>query len=286
LCSVFHYKLSAVSYKLFLYTLLFCPNHRARNFAIVSSMKQQNTFGHMHAEYSAARRGYPSEVYEYLLKLIRTDRPRTLDVGCGTGISTRELQQHGFQVAGADKETEMINAAREQSSEIEYVVAPADTLPFDSESFNLVTAFTAFHWFNDEKSLTEIRRVLKTGGGFFVALKGNREDEESVTFRAGYRTIMKRYGGEKHDKTQEHFRTDIVKSLFSDIREKSFYVDEKYTVDNALTLVRSLSVWNLISEENKPKLLEELQSFYNEHLIDGFVVRRREIFTLFGTKII
>jgi len=238
----------------------------------------------MSAEYSAARRGYPPEVYEYLLKSADTNHPQTLDVGCGTGISTRELQQHGFQVTGADKDTEMINVACEQSTEIEYVVAPADNLPFSSESFDLVTAFTAFHWFNDEKSLAEMRRVLKNGGGFFAALKGNRKSEESAAFRTGYRAIMQKYGGERYDKTQEHFHTEIVQSLFSDMRQKSFYIDEKYTVDDALTLARSLSIWNLIPEENEQKFIAELRDFYRAHLIDGFVVRRREIFILFAVK--
>lgn len=248
-------------------------------------MKLHNSFGNMHTEYSAARRGYPPEVYEYLLNSVGMNRPQTLDVGCGTGISTRELQQHGFQVTGADKDTKMVNAARAQSMKIGYVVAPADVLPFDSASFDLVTAFTAFHWFNDENSLKEIRRVLKNGGGFFAALKGNRKSEESAAFRTGYKAIMRKYGGEKYDKTQEHFHTEIVQSLFQNLKEKSFYVDEKYSTDDALTLARSLSIWNLISEGNKPRFIEELKNLYEEHLIDGFVIRRREIFTLFATKV-
>lgn len=248
-------------------------------------MTVQNSFGHMSAEYSAARRGYPIEVYEYLLQSVGTHNPKTLDVGCGTGISTRELRQNGFQVIGADKETQMIDTARAQSPDIEYVVASANSLPFESDSFDLVGAFTAFHWFNNESSLAEIRRVLKSGGHFFAALKGNRESEESKPFRTGYKAIMKKYAGEEYDGTKEHFRTEIVESLFSDMRKKSFYVDERYTVDDALTLARSLSIWNLISEENRPAFIEELRSLYQENLVDGYVVRQREIFTLLATKV-
>ena len=247
-------------------------------------MSTHGSFGHMRAAYSAARRGYPSEAYDYLLKSVGLESPRTLDVGCGTGISTRELQQHGFDVVGADKDAGMISAAREQSPRIHYVVAPADSLPSDLGPFDLVTAFTAFHWFNDEESLTEIRRVLKDGGHFFAALKGNRRSEETGAFREGYRAILKKYGGEKYDQTYDHFRTDIVESLFTNLREKSFYVDEKYALDDALALARSLSVWNLIPEANKEKFIEELRGFYQKHLIGGFVVRRREIFTLLATK--
>ena len=186
-------------------------------------MKAQNSFGHMSAEYSAARRGYPTEVYEYLLESVGVKSPRTLDIGCGTGISTRELQQNGFQVVGADKETQMIDAARAQSPEIEYVVAPADNLPFESDSFDLITAFTAFHWFNDENSLTEIRRVLKGGGHFFAALKGNRESEESGTFRTGYKAIMKNMR-EKNMTERKNISAQKLWNPSSGICEKNLFI--------------------------------------------------------------
>jgi SAM-dependent methyltransferase len=247
-------------------------------------MKLENNFGHMHAEYSAARRGYPSEVYEYLSEIVNKANPQTLDIGCGTGISTRELQQYNFEVRGADKDALMVESAKKQSPEIEYIIATADKLSFVSDHFDLVTAFTAFHWFNNEESLKEIKRVLKPGGIFFAALKGNRDTEETKVFRRGYMTILKKYAGENFDSTKDHFRTNIMKGLFTDIREKSFYIDERYTVEESLTLIRSLSLWNLVSEENKPRMLDELKEFYEVNAIDGFVVRSREISTLSGMK--
>lgn len=249
-------------------------------------MQPSNNFGILRDEYNTARRGYPLEVYTYLQSLIEAEKSHTtLDLGCGTGISTRELIEMGFDVIGADKDAAMVEVAQKHSPSTKFVVATADRLPFSDNEFDIVTAFTAFHWFNNQESLTEIRRVLKPGGIFFAALKGNQQSEETKAFRRGYRDILKKYAGENFDSTKEHFRTDIYKNIFSDVKEKSFYVDERYTVKEALVLIRSLSLWNLVSEENKSKLIAEMEEFYQKNLIDGFVVRAREIFTLAGMKV-
>jgi len=243
-------------------------------------MSEQNNFGVMSEEYNAARRGYPQEVFEYLKSLIKKDNPLTLDIGCGTGISTRQLKQSGFEVIGADKDSVMIDVALKQSDDIPYVIAPANKLPYETDKFDLLTAFTAFHWFNNEESLLEIRRVMKEGGIFFAALKTNRKDENE-DFKNGYSAILEKYAGKSFDTTQEHFKKEWLKKVgFSAVTEKSFYVDEKYTVEEALILIQSLSLWNLVADNKKSTMLEEMKEFYASHLIDGFVIRSREISTL------
>ena len=238
----------------------------------------------MSEEYNSARRGYPQEVFEYLRSLIKKDKPVTLDIGCGTGISTRQLKQYEFEVIGADKDSAMIDVAKKQTIDIPYVIAPADELPFGANKFDLVAAFTAFHWFNNEESLLEIKRVLKEDGIFFAALKTNRKDENK-DFKEGYYSILKKYAGDRFDTTKDHFKKEFLnKAGFSEIVEKSFSVDEKYTVEEALVLLQSLSLWNLVKDNKKPEMLKEMKAFYENHLIDGFVIRSREISTFVAYK--
>jgi len=247
-------------------------------------MINQNNFGSMSNEYDKARRGYPDEVFEYLKSLVNKDNLVTLDVGCGTGISTRQLKAYSFEVIGSDKDEAMIKVAINNSSEIKYVVASTDRLPFGSKNFDVGTAFTAFHWFNDEESLSEIKRVLKSGGVFFAALKTNRKDENE-NFKNGYFSILKKYAGDNFDTTKNHFSKEfLIKVGFSDITEKSFPFDEKYTVEEALTLLKSLSLWNLVKENKKSEMLKEMKEFYESHLVNGFVVRSREIATIVAYK--
>jgi len=118
-------------------------------------MQPSNNFGILRNEYDTARRGYPVEVYTYLHTLAKAENPHTLDLGCGTGISTRELIESGFDVVGADKDAAMVEVAQKHCPNINFFVATADRLPFSDNEFDIITAFTAFHWFNNQESLTD-----------------------------------------------------------------------------------------------------------------------------------
>ena len=247
-------------------------------------MEKQNKFGALSKEYRAARKGYPKELFTYLQDLIGKEHVATLDLGCGTGIATRELKEYDFDVIGADKEDEMIDKAKQESSDTPYIIASAEKIPFESERFDLVTAFTSFHWFNNEEALTEIWRVLKKGGVFFAAVKINRKTEDTEQFRKGYQAIFKKYAGEHYSNIKNHSNKEFLTRIFTNLAEKSFNIEERSSIEESLTLVRSLSLWNLVSDEDKPKMLEELKDFYEQNLVDGFVLQKREIATIAGFK--
>ena len=69
----------------------------------------------------------------------------------------------------------MIEIARERSAEhpassrIEYREGPAEELPVDSDSADLVLAFDSIdHWQDVEQGLSEIRRILRPGGQLVI----------------------------------------------------------------------------------------------------------------------
>jgi len=244
----------------------------------------QNNFGPLSTEYKNARRGYSSEVYAYLLAQSGLTKPETLDIGCGTGISSRELSNAGFRVTGVDIDPAMLNLAQKEDSDITYMLAPAHNLPFTDNQFDIVTAFTAFHWFNTEEALSEIKRVLKPGGIFFAALKGNKNGGVRDEFREGYIAILKKYAGSDFDKTKLHFDHTHLTNIFGPCTERDFTIDEHYTVEESLALLRSLSSWNLVPDEKKSDLQNEMRHHFENNLTNGKVVRRRQIFTLFVRK--
>ncbi len=239
--------------------------------------KDKNNFGVLGADYHAARRGYPKELFDYLHSLAKIDKPITLDIGCGTGIATRQLKEFGFDVSGTDKDLKMIEVAREHSDGISYAVAPTDALPFKDETFDVVTAFTAYHWFADEKSTNEIRRVLKPGGVFFAVTKDNRHDASRKEFWKGYKEILKKYVGNDYNSMKDYDPKRLMRaSGFKDIQEETFPVDELYTVEDALALNRSFSWWNIVPDNEKPLMMQELKTLYENNLVNGFLVRDRK----------
>lgn len=99
---------------------------------------------------------------------------RALDVACGTGVVARELAVRvgaSGSVAGLDLLPGMIEVAREIAPGIEWKQGAAESLPFPDESFDAVVSQFALMFFVDRgKSLREMLRVLRPGGGLAVAV--------------------------------------------------------------------------------------------------------------------
>ena len=100
---------------------------------------------------------------------------RTLDVACGTGFMTRHL--HG-EVVGLDQSESMLDVAREQAPNAEFVQGDALDLPFDDGSFDrLFSSYFYCHLEEDDRVrfLAEARRV---GRELVVVGTVRREGEE------------------------------------------------------------------------------------------------------------
>jgi ubiquinone/menaquinone biosynthesis C-methylase UbiE len=98
-----------------------------------------------------------------------------LDFGCGTGNLLREVAARfsASVLTGADLSEQSIAQARGRTSEprITYAVTPPDRLAFNDASFDLIYAQGVFHHIEPDRRVywaTEIRRVLKPGGNFFM----------------------------------------------------------------------------------------------------------------------
>ncbi len=89
----------------------------------------------------------------------------TLDVGCGTGLSTKALKELSDNVIGIDGSKQMITVANTiRDEQITYHQAPAEKLPFDDESFDLITVCGAINWIDRARFFPEAKRVLKEQG--------------------------------------------------------------------------------------------------------------------------
>ncbi|XP_019945161.1 putative methyltransferase DDB_G0268948 isoform X2 [Paralichthys olivaceus] len=112
----------------------------------------------------------PDEVRNIILQYLdeKKGQPHVLavDLGCGTGQTTRILAQHFKEVVGIDISECQLEEARAVPgfSNIEYRKGRAEELPFSDSSVDLVTASAAAHWFDHAKFLAEAGRVLKPRG--------------------------------------------------------------------------------------------------------------------------
>ncbi len=94
---------------------------------------------------------------------LRESVAAALDVGSGTGHSTRALKAIAAHVVGVDVSHPMMLQAQADGA-IDLVMSRAECLPFRERSFDLISTFDAFHWLDQEAMLCEARRVLRPDG--------------------------------------------------------------------------------------------------------------------------
>ncbi|XP_076602279.1 putative methyltransferase DDB_G0268948 [Chaetodon auriga] len=89
-----------------------------------------------------------------------------VDVGCGSGQGTVLLAKHFASVVGTDVSPAQVEMALQHAKEpnITYRQCAAEELPFADSSVDLMTAMSAFHWFDRPRFLQEAHRILKPRG--------------------------------------------------------------------------------------------------------------------------
>lgn len=118
---------------------------------------------------------------------------RILDVGCGTGESTRFLRQHykGTRVDGMDLSPGMLSVARRHDPQGTYFEGDVTEIPRPDASYDLVlTAFTFRNFPDHEASMREMVRVLAPGGRLVILDHFYPQDSE--LWQAAYTTWMRK----------------------------------------------------------------------------------------------
>jgi len=132
-------------------------------------------FGRHSDDYAHARPGFPRSFYDRLEALRPMRGARALDLGTGPGVIALELAARGARVVGLDISENQVHAARGRAEArglagaCRFAVAPAEATGVPEASFDLVTAGTCWHWFNHDRALAEVARVLAAGGLLVIA---------------------------------------------------------------------------------------------------------------------
>ncbi|NXL86766.1 CRG1 methyltransferase, partial [Alectura lathami] len=122
------------------------------------------------AVYQKYRFAPGKELKETILAYVQEKSPcpaeLAVDVGCGSGQGTSFLAEHFKKVVGTDISQAQIQEAKATPSppNVSYLVCPAEELPFEDASVDMLTSFTAAHWFDIERFMSEVTRVLRPGG--------------------------------------------------------------------------------------------------------------------------
>ncbi|MFH2203089.1 MAG: class I SAM-dependent methyltransferase [Elusimicrobiota bacterium] len=128
-------------------------------------------WGRVSADYAAYRPGPPLSFYDRMKECgVGLPEQKILDLGTGTGVLARQFARQGCMPVGADISAGQIEVARgladHEKLKVDFFVTPSEDLIFGDGLFDVITANQCFLYFDKEKTIPEIRRVLKPGGIF------------------------------------------------------------------------------------------------------------------------
>ena len=111
--------------------------------------------------YERGRPGWPPEVVDIAgLRSTAT----VLDLGAGTGKLTRLLVHAFRQVIAVEPAAAMRRVLETICPEAESLPGTGQEIPLADASVDAVFAAQSFHWFEDERAVAEIARVLRPAG--------------------------------------------------------------------------------------------------------------------------
>jgi ubiquinone/menaquinone biosynthesis C-methylase UbiE len=130
------------------------------------------SFGGVADAYARARPTYPRAAAAWL---VGAERAHVLELGAGTGLLTEQLRALGHRVLATDPSEPMLRHLARRLPGTPAVLSAAERIPMRARSVDAVVAAQAFHWFDLDRTLPEVARVLRPGGR--LGLLHNVRDE-------------------------------------------------------------------------------------------------------------
>ena len=97
---------------------------------------------------------------------------RLLDVACGAGLAVELAGLRGARCSGLDASPRLLAIARDRSPDADLRVGDMSALPWDEDSFDVVTSFRGI-WGTTPDAVAEVFRVLAPGGRLGITVWGH-----------------------------------------------------------------------------------------------------------------
>lgn len=237
-----------------------------------------NVFSAKVADYIASRPDYPVALFETLDSLLEgtSHNARIADVGAGTGLLTRDLLKRGHEVIAVEPNQSMRDAADHfLRTHPNYSSAhgSAEAMPLESQSIDLMTAATAFHWFDIPRAKAECLRVLKPNG--FVALIWN-DRVFGDPFHRSFDAIATEFGGQKRSALLAHEGWEKSPEFFGNTTAVRHSWPHQHSLDEngVASLLFSRSYIPARESAEGQRVIKAVREAFNRHQESGRVVVR------------
>ncbi len=210
------------------------------------------------AEYERGRPGYPPDAIATLARALRLEAGASvLDLAAGTGKLTRALAATGADVIAVEPVRGMREILAANLPEAEILDGTAEEIPIADASVDAVSVGQAFHWFDGERALPEIHRVLRPGGR--LGLVWNSRDETAELQRR-ITELVEPYRGDVPRQTSLAWKTVFARSaLFTELEERQVGWTHTTDVEGLVARVMSISFIAALPDGERRALAERVR---------------------------
>jgi SAM-dependent methyltransferase len=217
------------------------------------------------ADYEAARPSYPPEAVAWLVEHLRIEPgKRVVDLAAGTGKLTRLLLSTGADLIGAEPVAGMRATFAANVPGVPMLATTAEQLAFRDGSLDAVTVAQAFHWFDHERAVADLARVLRVGGR--VGLVWNARDR-SADWVDQVWGIMDRVEKKAPWRDHDNWRDSAFVDMpgFGPLHEGEFRHEQTVTPAAMVQRVASVSHVAVLPEAERAAVLDEVRDLLATH---------------------
>ena len=193
----------------------------------------KDRFSEQAENYALYRPVYPEELFTYIISFVKV-KEIAWDCATGNGQSAVSLSRHFKKVFATDISQKQLQQATRKDN-IEYIVCPAETTPFQENLFDLITISQAYHWLNWQQFHDEAIRVGKSNcvvAIWMYDLISSQQEDLNKLIQQFYKNITGPYWDAERRHIDDHYANVLFN--FEPLPSKEFFIETRFTSQQLL----------------------------------------------------
>ena len=229
------------------------------------------------ALYDRARPDYPPGLFRAIVKTTRLRHGSSmLEIGCGTGKSTKWFARHGYRITAVEKGANLAAYASAKFSgrrNVTVVNSSFEDFKGDAGAYSLIYSGTAFHWLDRKIAYMKCASLLKEGGHialFWIDhVLSDISRAQFAAIQEAYREYMPDWAAEfdlngPNEMSEKRVSEINESGLFRMTGSRDFYFTVDYGPQDYIDLLSTYSDHAVLPEATKNGLFSRVASIIEE----------------------
>lgn len=222
---------------------------------------QATSFGRAAGAYARHRPDYAEAAVSWAVAPVRS-LSRIVDLGAGTGKLTAMLAELDVDVTAVEPDPAMLDELRQSLPGVRALRGTAEAIPLPDNSADAVLCAQAMHWFDMDRALPEIARVL-VPGGVLAGLWNSNDDR--VEWVAGLQKVI----GDTASRPLSYWKTNAANatlgrfesSLFRPAERAEFSHGQPRTAGSLVATIATHSRVIVLEDSERERLLADFRAY-------------------------